>query len=190
MKYLIFLLLPLLVLTSCKKSMTENDFIAKVESEKKSGIRNDSLFLGYYLGMTKEDFFKLSWALNKEKLIREGISNMSVAHRPDGFESPVTMLFYPGFYNNKINVMPVKFIYDNWGPLKKEYWSNKLIFDAAKYFNRIWGAEFKLIDSEKYGKTLQSVKNNRYIRMRLEDESTVQVDIFDTMTKIDSTIYQ
>jgi hypothetical protein len=175
---------------SCKNNVTtEKDFLAKIEVEKKSTEKNDSLFLGYYLGMPKKEFYDLSWNLNGQHTIREGRGNVSISYKPEGFSSPVTMLFYPTFYNEKVVHMPVKFTFDSWDPIKKDHWSNKLISEAAKYFEKIWGQNFFLVDTEKYGKTFQSVKNNRYVRMRLQDEHEVFVDIFDTKVTADSINY-
>src|SRR5690625_5927545 len=41
-----------------------------LQRELDSGIRQDTLFLGYYLGMPKQEFFDHSWELNQRKIVR------------------------------------------------------------------------------------------------------------------------
>jgi hypothetical protein len=181
---IILLLFIISVSIGCNEKLTEKAFLSKIKTEKESNLRNDTLFLGYRLGMLQTDFYKLSWELNKQKVIREGLGNTSISYSPEGFSSPISMYFYPGFKNEKISNMSIKFNFNGWNPIIKDHWSDKLILEVKEYFEKIWKIKFYYIKSEQYGLTYQAVKNNKYIRLRLQSELIVFVDIFDT------TVYQ
>jgi hypothetical protein len=71
MKNLIFLpfILVTLLIFSCERA-SEYDRLVKRELNK--GVRHDSLFLGYYLGMERQDFFDHSWQLNQQGVVTGG----------------------------------------------------------------------------------------------------------------------
>lgn len=105
---------------------------------------NKKIFLGYKLGMTKEDFYDRSWELNDKKLVRQGPSNQSVYYElEDELEYPASMYFYPSFYNEKVYQMRVRFKYDNWAPWNKELNSDELQKDILYLFQKWYGSGFR-----------------------------------------------
>ena len=50
------------------------------KTELASGKRNDSLFMGIYLGMPSKDFYVHCWQLNNEGLFTDGATNTSVLY--------------------------------------------------------------------------------------------------------------
>lgn len=59
----------LLYLQSSRKKEAEKEitFEKKIEKELESGIRNDTIFLGYSFGMTEKEFSKKTDELRQEK---------------------------------------------------------------------------------------------------------------------------
>ena len=47
----------------------------KLKRELASGVRHDSLFMGFSFGMSDKDFYALCWKLNREGVIRQSNSN-------------------------------------------------------------------------------------------------------------------
>ncbi len=78
-------------------------------------VRNDSLFLGYHFGMTREDFFEHSWKLNKQKVVLNG-TGAEILQTENALKSEAQKIFYPKFKDEKIVRMPVKYSYDGWAP--------------------------------------------------------------------------
>src|SRR5690625_6086480 len=60
-----------------------------LQRELDSGIRQDTLFLGYYLGMPKQEFFDHSWELNQRKIVR---GDSFVRYRLEGYSNDATMI--------------------------------------------------------------------------------------------------
>ncbi len=119
-KLLALLIISVSVIYGCSpKSRYER----RLKHELSTGLRNDSLFLGLYLGMPEKDFYIHCWELNKKGIIRQGSNNTTVEYRTkDELKHPGIMNFYPSFVDSKIAEMPVKFTYAGWAP-----WNQKLI---------------------------------------------------------------
>ncbi|MEZ5071625.1 MAG: hypothetical protein R2751_11820 [Bacteroidales bacterium] len=110
----LILFLSLAVLAACSPGARYDRMLKR---ELASGVRQDSLFMGLYLGMTDKDFYTRCWKLNKEGLVKQGTNNTSVEYQTlDELSHPATMNFYPRFCDGKITTMPVRFIYNGWAP--------------------------------------------------------------------------
>lgn len=129
-----------------------------------SGQRHDTLFLGLYLGMTSEDFYKHCWDLNKQGLVRQGNDNASVLYvLEDELKAPVDVNFYPSFYEEKIYEMPVKFKYQGWAPWNKQFDSDSLQVELVEVYKGWYGPGFMEINHSSRGKAFVKVDGNRRI---------------------------
>lgn len=126
-----------------------------------SCIENNKLFLKYELGMSRDEFFAVSWEMNQEKII-SGL--VKVEYEFNDLENKALMRFYPEFENDRISKMPVDIHYVAWAPWNKDLSSDSLVVDLRKYYEDNHNADFKEVyvpSLEK--KSLVSVKGNQAI---------------------------
>lgn len=137
---------------------------------------SDSLFLGMYLGMQQQDFFDLCTELNKKELITQGPGgNTNVEHRiVDGFDSEVSMRFFPTFIDEKIFEMPVTYSYVAWAPWNRQYWAEKLLPKVLEQYKETYGDDFKLLEHPTQGKVYYKIDGKRRINLFVRDEHLVQ----------------
>jgi len=154
----------------------------RLERELASGIRYDSLFMGLSFGMSEKDFFEHCWKLNKESLVRQGTSNMSVQYEmQDELPHPATMNFYPVFDSGRIVEMPVRFIYNGWAPWNKELSADRLAKAVRNWYEDTYGKGFITIVHPTKGKAYTKIDGNR--RITIYDENDLYVwAIFSDMT--------
>ena len=132
--------------------------------ELSSGERYDSLFMGLYLGMSEKDFYTHCWELNREGLIRQGTSNLTVVyHMRDELKHPATMNFYPVFEEGRIVEMPVRFAYNGWAPWNKELSPEKLADDIRNWYEKVYGGSFITVKHPEHGTAFVKVDGNRRI---------------------------
>ena len=161
-----FIIIPLVVggillLSQCSQKAK---YESLVKEGLESGVRHDTLFLGLYLGMSSEEFYKKCWELNKEGLIRQGDGNTSVLYEiRDEFKSSVNASFYPTFVNDKIYEMPVKFSYEAWAPWNKQYSADTLQLELVDVFKTWYGEGFIEVNHSQKGKAYVKVDGNRRI---------------------------
>ncbi|MBX2945448.1 MAG: hypothetical protein KF725_06420 [Cyclobacteriaceae bacterium] len=147
-----------------------------------SGIRYDSIFLGIKFGMSQKDFYTHCWELNKQGLILQGPSNLSVQYRLDTtlMRSDTYMWFYPDFQDGELNRMPVEFSYLAWAPWNPMLSSDSLLMDVKQLLERWYGSEFIYLENkDKTKKLWVMVMGNRRIRLFIKNASTVGADITD-----------
>jgi hypothetical protein len=139
--------------------------------------------------MERKNFFSHCWELNKQQIIRQGPSNLSVQYFLDSTEMKfgTYMWFYPEFKDNKINRMPVDFSYVNWAPWLQETSNDSLLNDTKRLLERWYGGGFFLQENkEKDKRVWVKVDGNRRILIYPKTISTVHVDISD-MTNLSKT---
>ena len=133
MKYvkqsLVAILIMTLAFSACEQ---KSEYEKLVERELASNVRQDSLFLGISFQMDQKTFYTHCWDLNKEGILTNGPSNLSIKHYlPENtlkFKS--SMQFYPKFSESGILEMPVEFQYDNWALWNKEMSADNLLMDV------------------------------------------------------------
>jgi len=146
----------------------------RLKHELASGVRNDSLFMGLYLGMSEKDFYIHCWKLNRQGLIKQGPGNTTVEYQlKNELKYPGTMNFYPGFAEGKIAEMPVKFIYSGWAPWNNKLSSDSLQADVLKWFENKYGDRFMKVDHTKKGSAYIKLNGNRRITVFKENEMNV-----------------
>lgn len=171
---LIFISICLIALT-CEK---ERNYESWAKKELNSDVVNDSLFMGYYFGMSKDEFYDHSWKLNKKQLVTNGGSNMSIKKELDALDYPATMLFFPEFKDNKIAKLLVRYRYNGWAPWNKEMDAEHLKEDIFDYYKKKFGIEFKKIEHDGQQKII-SIRGNQEIEMTTEHDNSVILEYRD-----------
>lgn len=171
---LFFWIIPLFILSSCSQ---KPEYEQLVEEELGKGVRHDSLFLGYELGMESDSFFQHSWELNQKKII-EG--RAQVTYDLEELSSQARMVFYPDFHDNRIYRMPVEISFKSWAPWNPGLSSDSLMVELVDLYRDKYGRGFikdKLpgINKEAWIK----VDGNRRISIYRKDEMTVRVEFLD-----------
>jgi len=180
-KSLILLVVLSVTLVYCNK--TDDSYQQIVKKELAKDIRNDSLFLGYYFGMSKQEFFTYSWEMNKTGVITNG-SGAQIKKEELDLKAPATMIFYPAFKNDKIYQMPVDYTYDAWAPWNRELWADSLKNDLRKLYEQRYDGEFfEYYDPKTEINYLVQVSGNREIRISEKSTQTVQV-LFTDLSKV------
>lgn len=140
------------------------------------GFANDSLFLGFYLGMPQKGFYDYCTELNKQQKITQGPGGTtSVEHKILGtYGGDVSMRFYPTFIDKKIYEMPVTYTYESWAPWNKEYSSAALLPKILESYKATYGDEFKVVNDRYHGKIYYRMDGKRRINLFIKDEQFVQ----------------
>lgn len=105
----------------------KTDYRQMVKQELARNVRNDTLFMGYYFGMPRQEFYDHSWKMNSQKKIVQGQGNLTI--RYDGVKGlghKAHLNYYPLFYNEKIYKMQTAYSYDGWAPWNRNLWSDSL----------------------------------------------------------------
>jgi len=162
----IFLSICVIAFLSLANCSEKAKYERMVKDGLESGVRHDTLFLGFWLGMTSEEFYKKCWDLNKEGMLKQGEGNTSVLYKmTDELKATVKVNFYPEFYNDKIYQMPVTFQYEAWSPWNKEFSGDTLHIELLSVFERWYGKGFMEVDKEMKGKAYVKIDGNRRISL-------------------------
>jgi len=155
----------------------EPDYDSMIQEGLNSGIENNELFLQYELGMTRDDFFAVSWEMNKEEKI-SGL--VKIDYELTGLKSRAMMRFYPDFIDDRISKMPVDVHYLGWSPWNHELSSDSLVVDLVDYYEANENTSFKNVyvpDLDKYAYV--SVEGNKLIRIYPLTEMVARLEIAD-----------
>lgn len=171
---LLYLFISSLLFADCSSDRTYESMVREGLS---SGVEADSLFLGYYFGMTVQDFHSESFEMNKRGEIT-GFTK--ITYRTEALSHPAVMEFYPTFADGVITRIPVTIGYEGWSPWNEHLHTNKLISELISYYNDVYGSQFYMkhishIDRQ----ALVSIQGNREIRIYPNSQSTVMVDFID-----------
>ncbi len=174
-------LLPLLIialtsfiLTNCSM---EPSYQSWAEREFQSGVQNDSLFLGYYFGMPRQEFRDHSFEMNRQGLMT-GLVN--IEYQFEDLGNRATKIFYPEFNDDIITRIPVQISYNAWAPWNEDTWPENLMNDLKDYFEDIYGGRFRMVyvpDIER--RALVMIQGNREIRLYRHSENSVMADFRD-----------
>lgn len=159
---------------------SDTEYQAIVEKELAKEARNDSLFLGYHFGMTRQEFFDHSWKLNSQKIVMQGNRSASIRYDLDNLRYRAQKNFYPEFYEGKIYKMPVRYMYNGWAPWNRKYWADSLKKDVLaefrdKYPNRFIEMSHPELDVPAH----IMVDKNKRIAIYELDNKEVMVDYAD-----------
>ncbi len=163
--------LLLLVIIACDN---RSEYQKLVEREMSKGVREDSLFLGIHLGMTRKDFFVHCWKLNKQYMLDNGPGNLTAEYAiNDDLRMPSYMRFYPNFIDNQIYEMPVEFTYQSWSPWAKETSGDSLLPDVINMYEEWYDSEFIKMELEGKTDSWVMVEGNRRLIVYRKDTATV-----------------
>lgn len=163
---------------------SKTEYQKLVDSELATGIRNDSLFLGMYFGMSSEEFYKRCWELNKSGLIMEGGNNATVHYKIDGLKEKGAFEFYPIFKDEKLQSMTGYVHYFAWAPWNRDLYAESLIEDFKELLETWYGVGFILVPSPGTGKAYAHISGNRRIVLYYTKDERVEV-LFTDLTNDD-----
>ncbi len=169
-----FLLVVTLAIGACKQ-----DYATLKQRELATGVRNDSIFMGMYFGMSRMEFYRHCLDMNQQGLITNGAENSSALYVMQGYRQPIDMNFYPDFSEDKIYNMKVWFDYQTWAPWNKEYYAEMLVPDALSILEKWYGPGFVKQRTDKGRPFWAKVQGNREVTLRILDERRLRVDITD-----------
>ena len=168
------LILMVFLFSNCEQEPT---YESMVQAGKNSGVEKNDLFLQYQLGMTRDDFFKVSWEMNKEEKI-SGL--VKIDYEFNELKSRALMRFYPDFVDDRISKMPVDVHYVGWAPWNAELSSDSLAVDLVEYYEEIYETSFNQVYVPHLEKqAFVSVDGNREISIYPLTEMVTRVDFTD-----------
>ncbi len=169
--------LHLVAIWLCINACEQSGYSSRLKSEYNSGIRNDSLFLGFYFGKTRKEFFTHGWEVNKKGLIMQGSKNQTVSyvmHSPDGSKD-IEMMFFPQFDNQLvIKNMLINFQYKGWAPWNRGHFSDSLLVAVKDTVMKWYGGNaFESTVTDNNVEVWYKVDGNRQISLAIQDEREV-----------------
>lgn len=174
------MIVPLLLALWIIQCTQKSEYELRVERELASGVRADSLFLGYHFGMSKKAFMDHSWQLNKEGVIA---GYATIGHTFTELPHPALMEFFPEFDENGIVRMPVTMEYRGWAPWNEHLSPEVLIKDLVQLYESKYGERFDVMPNETTGDSVYvSIRGNRLIRVYKESVSEVMLEFSDLST--------
>lgn len=174
MKYkLIGILIISCSLIGCNSEQDGSMFLYNGEA------RQDSLFLGYYFGMSQQEFFDYSFKLNAQKVITNG-SGAEIVKKESRLKADARMSFYPKFKNDKIFMMPVIYSYDGWAPWNTHLFADSLLVDLLEVYEDSLNVDFKRFEQDTTPEVYYLHRiDNQEIRMHTLSDSKVLVTFMD-----------
>ena len=168
-----------LTLSSCSFGPRTYDDL-KIESLE-TGIIHDSLFLGMYFKMPRDDFYNYCYEKNREGVFTHGQGNMSVAYDlGDQLSHPATLNFYPRFNPREkwISGMNTSVHYKDWAPWLKDRFAQPLMDDFAPVLEEWFGKS--MVKVTKDGKPFYYILDgNMELTMTPLDDQMVDISITD-----------
>jgi hypothetical protein len=141
----------------------------------RSGIRNDSLFLGIHFGMTRKEFYDRCLQLNHDSLLTNGPTKYKILYKIQDTVGLIEMHFYPDFEKDKIYQMPMLVNYENWAPWNRKMQPDSLQQRIKQMFDKWYGPGFIKVKKDSADFAFVKVDGNRRITIYRETESEVKV---------------
>jgi len=184
MNWMVLVVVAVLIAGGCSPGKT---YERRLKRELASGVRYDSLFMGISLGMTSKEFYQHCWGLNKDSIVRQGSTNMSVQYDINKeLDYPATMNFYPSFAEDRIVEMPVRFIYNGWAPWTRELSASNLALDVKHWYEDIYGKGFITVSHPMNGEAYTKIDGNRRITIYVENDLDVWAIFTDMQYKMEN----
>ncbi|MEN9613634.1 MAG: hypothetical protein RLZZ628_4448 [Bacteroidota bacterium] len=172
--------MTLLFFAHCRN---ETAYQKKERLELAKGVRKDSLFFGYYLGMPRKAFYDKSWANNKQGLVTNG-QGAEILCKPQGFKSPVQMIFFPDFEQEKIARFRIKFTYESYSYWNKQFSADSVLTEVIPVIKQWLDVkDFMEIQAPNKPTIWANVEGNRQILIFKEDEQFAKVLVSDLTNK-------
>jgi len=165
---------------------SETEYAKVVDNELATGVRNDTLILGFHFGMPEQEFYATCWDFNQKGIIKEGYTNVTVYYPLQGLKHQAFFDFFPIFKNGKIQSIEGYTMYKGWAPWNKDLWADKLIEDTRALLERSFkGNQFFPLKSLGLGTAYAKIDGNRRIVLYYTEDSRVNV-LFSDLTNEDS----
>ena len=131
--------------------------------------------------MTQKSFYEVCWDLNKEGVLTNGPTELSVEYRADMPSGNLAfMRFFPKFHEKKIFLMPVEFTYESFAPWNEDLDSDHLLEDVKTLFEDWYGEGFiEVSDKDRRKRAWVKVDGNRRIRIFKKHISVIRAEIVD-----------
>ena len=183
---LFLVLMSFIIMLGCKSEYTRT-----VEDGLASGIINDSLILGMRMGLSKEDYFKICWNLNKSHPVSDGPGDMSVKYL-EPYDSTRDMslrkqMFFYGIFDqtDTLRGMNMTYNYMAWAPWNLKCSADSLATELKALYSKGYpGNKFIAIDLDidNY-KAFAKIDGNRQILIYPKSAMNVVVKIEDLRYK-------
>ena len=143
-----YVLIVIGLIISCEDSV-ENQYRKYEKSEMAKGIRKDSLFMGLYFQMPKEEFRTYCFDKNIEGKFKQGGNKNStwVESKLDGTFYPAAINFYPEFKDDKISELNAAIYYKNAVYKDGIFEMDSLMLDVLNLMGKWYGGEIFKIKS-------------------------------------------
>ncbi len=131
--------------------------------------------------MDQKDFYETCWDLNKQGVLTNGPTELSVEYKADmPSGNKALMRFFPRFDQKKIFFMPAEFTYEGFAPWNEELDANHLLADVVDLFEDWYGEGFiEVTDKDNTKRVWVKMDGNRRIRIFKKHISVVRVEIVD-----------
>lgn len=177
-----------ILLLSCKESI-EGRYKKYEKSELAKGVRKDSLFMGLYFQMTKEDFRTYCFDMNLEGKFKQGGNKSSiwVESKLESTTYPAAINFYPNFKDDKISELNASIYYKNAVYKDGIFELDSLMLDVLGLMKKWYGKEVFKIKSPFFYKedVYVMVDGNKRITI-YPDSSEQMIDLW----FVDLTVYE
>lgn len=174
------------IFTACNSNSSDIRAYQKlVDHELGRNVREDSIFMGIYLGMPSKDFYAHCWNMNRQGLFTNGSNNTSVLWKmPAAFDHPVEVNFYPSFHDGKIFKMWATFNYEAWAPWNKHLTSDSLKMGVMELMKK-WYGDKNIVELKDtvMGNIFVKVDGNRRITIGRYDDIKIKVDYTDLLVE-------
>lgn len=181
LNWILMIIISVLIISGCSPRAKYDRMLKR---ELASGIRNDSLFLGLYFGMSEKEFYIHCWKLNQKGMIKQGETNTTAEYQlKNELGYPAVMDFYPRFMQGKISEMPVTFKFTGWTPWNKVLASTNLQNKVLKFYEKSYGSGFIKVKHPVHGTAYVKINGNRSITIFIGDELRVWAVFTDLTVK-------
>lgn len=160
---LLISLISLLILVSCSNKANQNqqETVASITIQEA-----DSLIHDYTFGMTRDEFFELSWKYNSDGILING-SGAEIVEDINWLIAPAIRVFYPNFVDEKIVQFPVTYSYKGWAPWNTHLSSDSLMYHLIPIISKDYNVEFSQLS--------ENMETPIYIAKRANSEIEIKV---------------
>jgi hypothetical protein len=171
--YLLLIFSLILISCSNKPNQQQDNSQEIVQSQ-----GPDTLIHDYTFGMTRDEFFDLSWKYNAEGVLING-SGAEIVENIDWLVAPAKRVFYPNFENEKIVQLPIVYSYKGWAPWNEHLSADSLMQHLIPEISKDYNVSFEPL-SESSDRTIYIGRvNNTEIEISTKSSFEVQVTFTD-----------
>jgi hypothetical protein len=170
--------------TACKPTTPPS--ASALVTPRSGTARIDSVFLGYYFGMTHLNFMAHCREMNQKHILKDGTSGVNIQYKfqRNEFPSEAVMEFYPTFGKDaKIHAVPTDFLYLGWSPWNKELSADAMLPQVVALMEKWYGTGFQTSKTAMGETIYEKTELNRNIKISRLDERKVRVMLTDIDAK-------